>query len=199
VENLVDLLPLVFIALYYLLAGRRKAKQREAARQRTEAPQEALVQHERSGEVRSDTPFESFLEQLETAMAEAGGIETEARTVESTPVPPAAIETVPEFQTPKGSFDAPDAVDHEAHGFGAANPFSEESFERAPAYSAPPASGDPGYDPHQLQPPRPTRRTPTAPAWSRRLNDPQTARDAFVLQTIFGPRGGLRGDRSAKR
>lgn len=198
-ENLVDLLPLAFIVLYYLLAGRRKAKQRQAARQRAEAPQEALVQSAAGAEVRADTPFESFLEQLEAAMAEAGGVE-EPRAVESTPVPPAPIETVPEpeFHSPAGSFDAPGAVDHEAHGFGDENPFSEEAFERAPAFTAPPPAGDPGYDPHALRP-APPRRSPAPPDWRRRLDDPQTARDAFVLQTIFGPRGGLRGDRSAKR
>ena len=198
-ENLVDLLPLAFIVLYYLLAGRRKAKQRAAARNRAEAPQEALVQSGSGTEVRGDTPFESFLEQLEAAMAEAGGVE-EPRAVESTPVPPSPLETAPkpEFHSPRGSFDAPDAGDHEAHGFGDENPFSEEAFERAPAFTAPSASGNRAYDPHGLRP-EPVRHRTATPDWRRRLGDPQTARDAFVLQTIFGPRGGIRGDRSAKR
>ena len=38
-ESLVDLLPLLFIGLYYLLSNRRKAAAKQAARQHVEAPQ----------------------------------------------------------------------------------------------------------------------------------------------------------------
>ncbi|PAP77363.1 hypothetical protein [Rubrivirga marina] len=202
-ENLVDLLPLLFIAAYYLLSGRRKAQQRKAARERTEAPQEALVPSSGDGaRERSPTPFESFLSQLETAMAEASGVAAEEREVEvkTTPVPPAALESTParEFKSVPGSFDAPDAVDHGAHGFGTENPLSEEVFETAPAFAARPTSGRRDYDPHGLRP-KPTPPMGASPNWRRRLGDPQTARDAFVLQTIFGPRGGIRGDRQGRK
>ena len=68
-EGLVDLLPLLFIGLYYWLAARRKAKVRQAAQRRVEAPQDELIQDE----PRTATPFQTFLDQLEEAMQEANG------------------------------------------------------------------------------------------------------------------------------
>lgn len=209
-ENLVDLLPLLFIGLYYLLAGRRRAKQKAAARQRTEAPQDALITSEStasrppgSGDPSGPTPFEAFLGQLEDAMAEANGIDREELPAPE-PVPPARLaepvtKSPPksvEFHAPVGSFDAIAPVDHEAHGFGAQNPLSEESFEHVPAFVEPARSRSREFDPHGL------RKAPTPPRrrnfWRDRLHDPQTARDAFVLQTLFGPRGGRHGDRRGR-
>ena len=208
-DALVDLLPLVFIGLYYLLAARRRARIQKAERRRDEAPQEALVTSDgtASGTTPAEpTPFESFLEQLEVAMAEAGGVDAPERPdseEEPRPASPVAEDPsarTPEFHAPAGSFDAPQPVDHEAHGFGDANPFSEERFERAPAFVAERPPADATYDPHGLRRPSVAPRRASRPAtdWRRRLQDPQAARDAFLLQTIFGPRGGRHGDRSGR-
>ena len=195
-DSLIDLLPLVFVGLYYLLAGRRRAKQ-----QRVEAPQQELVQDR---EPRAPTPFQSFLNQLEGAMAEAAGEpldRPEPPRQEPIPEPAPVASAAPsvsladaEFRPAAGSFDSARPVSHEAHGFGAANPLSEESFEQAPAFSARAPSGRPGYDPHGLHSREPRSSTPRAD-WRARLNDPKAAQDAFLLQTVFGPRGGRRAER----
>ena len=220
VESLVDLLPLLFIGLYYLLAGRRRANQKRA-QQRAQAPDREPVV---GREAREPSPFESFLGQLEEAMAEAAGEPDGQRSQPLSPDPPPVeparlpeprpTPTVPsleatdaEFRPASGSFDSTAPVDHVAHGlaapsapqFGPGNPLSEESFERAPALAEPAGAPSRDYDPHGLrrrEPARPTRRRPTAGAdWRRRLADPQAAQDAFVLQTVFGTRGGRRAER----
>lgn len=201
-ESLVDLLPLLFVGLYYLLASRRRARLRKEASERVEAPQSELI-HE--GEP-APTPFQAFLEQLEETMAEAAEIEEDDRAV--VPEPPPRAEVVPpapvvprpvssfgpsEFRAVEGSFVSARPVDHEAHGFGSINPLSEETFENLPAYASRDAGPKPSYDPHSLHA---RRSLPSGgPDWRRRLRDPRAAREAFVLQTIFGPRGGIRGDR----
>lgn len=213
-ESLVDLLPLLFVGAYYLLAGRRRAKLKKAQRERDTAPQEELVS---DAGPREPSPFRSFLDQIEGAMAEAAGEPSPAdqpRPVTAPAGPPPAVSapvssgpslagTSPsapaldiadaEFTPVSGSFDSRAPVDHVAHGFGADNPLSEEAFERASAFGgrrAPSAAERRSYDPHGLQP---ARTSPPAD-WRRRLSDPQAARDAFVLQTVFGPRGGRRAE-----
>ena len=212
-ESLVDLLPLLFIGLYYLLAGRRRAKLRQAQRERAEAPQDELVSDDPAPR---PTPFRSFLDQIEEAMAEAAG-EPSPRADEPRPADPPAPVSAPvsrgpsladaassapaieaagaEFAPVSGSFDSPAPVDHAAHGFGRGNPQSEESFERAPAFGEPRAARPGTYDPHGLRPPPTTRASRSAAGWQRRLADPQAAQDAFVLQTVFGPRGGRHAER----
>ena len=194
-EALVDLLPLLFIGAYYLLAGRRRAQRKEAARQR-QPEAGAEVRREEPGE----TPFQSFLSQLEEAMAEAANPgssvpvprpEPQSETVELPPAPPA-----PDLDASSAleaaSFERGGPSEHERHGFGGQNPLSEEVFEQRPAFSEPARAETPVYDPHGLRPGRNTR-TPTA--WQKRLSDPQAAQDAFVLQTVFGARGGRRAER----
>ena len=191
-ESLVDLLPLLFIGLYYLLSNRRKAAAKQAARQHVEAPQTELV----SDEADAPTPFQSFLQQLEEAMAEsAGGLPSESSPVPTeTPVlpPRQTPEFVgQEFHAVPGSFDSSSAVDHERHGFSDDNPLSEEAFELQPAFAPVRRSASREYDPHGLQ--RKSAPRPTLSDWKSRLQDPRAARDAFVLQTIFGARGGIHG------
>lgn len=201
-ESLVDLLPLLFVGLYYLLAARRRARVRKEAAERVEAPQTELVHDDD----RAATPFESFLERLEETMAEAADIDEDDRIGVPEPPPPAEVvlpaPAVPlpassfgpsEFHAVEGSFGGPRPVDHQAHGFGPENPFSEETFERSTGSASRDASPKPPYDPHGLHARRPP--PPGGPGWRRRLRDPRTAREAFVLQTIFGPRGGIHGDR----
>lgn len=201
-DALVELLPLLFIGLYYLLAGRRRAQRAKEAREANMAPQTELV----SDEPRAPTPFQAFLEQLEAAAAEAAGVEEqeEAPPQPAPPPPPKPVPTQPltpkptpalapaEFQAPAGSFDALAPVDHERHGFGTQNPLSEEAFEKAPAFGPRPAVADRRYDPHGLD----HRRQPRELGrdWRAALRDPKAAREAFVLQTIFGPRGGRRAE-----
>ena len=196
-EGLVDFLPLLFVGLYYLLSSRRKARMKQAARERVEAPSEELI----STEEESPTPFQSFLEQLEAAMAESiEGPRVEATddpvVPEPEPIPSSRLERLSpdsptDFQAVTGSFDSPTAVDHERHGFGQENPLSEEVFERQPAFSVARRPKDATYDPHRLRPsPQPSS---TARNWRRRLQDPKAVQDAFVLQTIFGARGGIHG------
>lgn len=199
-EGLVDLLPLLFLAAYYLLRGKKRADQKRAV-----APQEPLVS---SDEPRAPTPFQNFLQQIEEAVAEAAGepvaepvpaptVDRSPPTRSSLPAPPIKpVRPAPEFRAISGSFDSLRPSDHEAHGFGADNPLSEESFERRRAQAPRPERG-PLPDPHGL------RRQGAPPAsgaarWRATLRDPQAARDAFVLQTIFGERGGRHVDPRGK-
>ncbi|WP_412063147.1 hypothetical protein [Rubrivirga sp. IMCC45206] len=192
-DAIIELLPLLFVGAYYLLASRRKAQQRK------QAAQTPLVSESGpEGSTQGPTPFEAFLANLEESLAQAGGVETEAAVEPIAPpepepiVPAAPVVDRPvtalgsEFSGVMGSFD------HDAHGFGIENPYSEESFERAPAFTEP-ALRPLDYDPHKLR--RKTRQEPDGTSWNDRLSDPAAARDAFVLQTVFGKRGGLRRDR----
>ncbi len=198
-EGLIDLLPLLFIGAYYLLRARSRSKQQK----RAVAPQQELVS---DGEPRRESPFQSFMSQIEDAMAEAAGEPIDPDPAPALPPPalPPAVSTsatVPdlaaadaEFHPTLGSFDSAAPVDHEAHGFGPDNPLSEEAFEQRPAFfqpldSALPASSPREYDPHGLRQRAGAGPGPTAD-WRQRLESPQAAQDAFVLQTVFGPRGG---------
>ena len=207
-DALIELLPLLFVAAYYLLGARRRAAQQREAHKQAKAPQRELI----SDEPREASPFESFLTQLEEAMAEANGItptpeERKSGGIldddilpepEPLPVVPAAppvtrpqVSLGPEFKPVAGSFDSLAPTIHEKHGFGSENPLSEETFEQSGSSTRRSARLK-AYDPHGLRP-RPIP-APSDSLFSR-LHDPKTARDAFVLQTIFGPRGGRRGDR----
>ena len=208
VDALAEFFPLLLLLVYYLLTGRRKAAQRKAAAQRQEAPQRELI----SDGPPEPTPFQSFLDQLEHAMAEANGQPSPSAPAPSPPEPPATERderpeterparpprpaphppVTPEFKPVAGSFDAVTPTDHEAHGFGAENPLSEEAFERRPASVLAPRRRR-EYDPHGLRPP--PAATPAPTGWRQRLADPTTARDAFILQTVFGARGGRARDR----
>ncbi len=181
-DALVDLLPLLFIGAYYLLAGRRRAQRKQAARD--PAPSAPLPES-RVAEDQGSTPFQSFLEQLEEAMAEASG----QPVAEAVPVQKPPPAPTPEFNAPVGSFDSDAPSDHEAHGFGPANPASEESFEKLPVFAETGSRSSETYDPHGLHTPAQAR---ARSGWQRRLSDPKAAQDAFVLQTVFGARGGRR-------
>ena len=198
-DSLLELLPLLFVAAYYLLRARSRAAQQRQARQRQTAPQEPLIDGERE-----PTPFQSFLQQVESAMAEAAGEaparETDQRLeVEREPLPsplpappakPVRPAPPPEFRAPIGSFDSVRPPSHERHGFGAENPLSEETFEHLPPQPAPRRERA-AYDPHDLAArQRSAPRRLTVADWRRRLADPAAAREAYVLQTIFGERGG---------
>ena len=244
-DALIELLPLLAVAAYYLLRGRQRANAKRAPDAMQAAEGERPARPGRGGE-RAPTPFQSFMEQMEEALAEAAGEpeggrsqpegrrrqpddptrRTEGETgpdtapvaerepirveVDRTPTPsplpapplrPAA--PAPEFRAVAGSFSGTRPVDHERHGlaapsapqFGSESPLSEERFERGGRRASDAARR--GHDPHGLRrPPAPRRRRTD---WRAKLRDPQAARDAFVLQTLFGPRGGRHPDRTAGR
>ena len=195
-DTIIELLPLLAVAAYYLLRGRQRANAKRAPQQMQKAAGGAG-----RGDERGLTPFQSFMQNMEEALAEAAGepatppvserepIEVEVeRTPTPSPLPapplrPAA--PTPEFRAVTGSFSGTSPVDHERHGFGMKSPLSEERFERGGARASDAARR--GYDPHGLRPAPAVRKRPD---WRARLRDPQAARDAFVLQTLFGPRGG---------
>ena len=189
-EGLVDLLPLLFIGAYYLLAGRRRAQRQKAAQQRRPEGQPVV------SEERSETPFQSFLAQLEEAMAEAANpgssvpAPSEAETVELPPAPPAP-DLEADSALEAATFERGGPNPHERHGFGSENPLSEEVFEQQPAFTETARAVTPVYDPHGVrQPGSRAERT----EWQQRLSDPKAAQDAFVLQTVFGPRGGRQAE-----
>ncbi len=195
-DALAEFFPLLLVVLYYLVSGRRKAAQRKQQATRASAPQESLITEEPP---RAPTPFQSFLTQLEEAMAEANGT-AKPVPMETAPTPPPPprptpskprLRAEPEFHAISGSFDSPAPIDHNRHGFGEENPLSEESFERRTTAPAPAKRRS--YDPHGLA--RPASSSVLPAGWRDRLHDAQTARDAFVLQTLFGPRGGRRAER----
>ena len=76
-------------------------------------------------------------------------------------------------------------------GSGDENPLSEEAFEQLPAFTETARAVTPVYDPHGLSQ---SGDAPQPGKWQKRLSDPQAAQDAFVLQTVFGPRGGRRAE-----
>lgn len=196
-EGLVDLLPLLLIAAYYLLRGRKRTEQR-----RKKAPQTPLVGRTAS-EPQGLTPFQQFMQQIEDAVAEASGesldetseLEPPKPVPSPLPAPPAKpVRPAPEFRAVGGSFDAPRPVDHVQHGFGAENPLSEESFERRSPQAPQQRSRGPLPDPHGLRQKSEPASVPGTAHWRAKLRDPKAAREAFVLQTIFGSRGGRRAD-----
>ena len=184
-EWLESLLPLVIFAIYFLSRLRKAARQP----QRQPAPQDPhlVTQTPEAREEAADgapspppterpaTPFEALVQQIQEAAREA------ARDTmgEPRPEPPE-----PEFQ-PVGAFE------HEAHGFGPDNPFSEEAFEQMPrgADIAEHATGHLDYDPHDALPDvtphtEPTPRAAPHPLVAR-LRRPSTAREAVVLREIL--------------
>ena len=196
-EALVDLLPLLFIGAYYLLAARRRQQQKEA-RERREQP--GVTTEDRPGvraEERGETPFQSFLSQLEEAMAEAANpgssvpAPPKAETVELPPAPPAPDLDADSTLEAASSFERGGPNPHERHGFGSENPLSEEAFEQQPAFTETARAVTPVYDPHAL---RSSGEAPKPTEWQKRLSDPKAAQDAFVLQTVFGARGGRRAE-----
>lgn len=199
-EGLVDLLPLLFVAGYYLLRARRRSEQQ---RRREHQPPGGSV-----AERREPSPFQQFLQQVEDAVAESVEGPREERPREeplAPPEPPAALPSplpappikpvrpAPEFRAIEGSFDAASPTDHVRHGFGRDNPLSEERFEQLPPHSPRPRRSGPLPDPHGLT--RAPAPIPNLGHWRSKLRDPKAAREAFVLQTIFGPRGGRKADR----
>lgn len=185
-----DLLPLLAFAAYWIFRAMRGSnKKKRGAQPASSAP---------TGQ-KAPTPFEQLMAQLEQALEEPGDADAAdladpvERQAERPPAPRAAPR--PPRAVPAGFDDQGDAIgdyegfDHEEHGFGQENPYSEEVFEQRPRFAPRPTVEAPAYDPHGLS----ERRSNAAPrgravSWSERLHDPAAAREALVLKTIFeGP------------
>ncbi len=194
-EGLLDLLPLLFVAAYYLLRGRKRVQDRQRATQASRAEERTV------SAPKGPTPFQQFLQQLDEAVSDAARPAYEDSTPElpprpsPLPAPPAKpVRPASEFHAITGSFDALAPVDHGRHGFGAENPLSEERFEQRAPQSRTVKRG-PLPDPHGLRPAPAAPPLPELPHWRAKLRDPKAVKEAFVLQTIFGPRGGRNYDR----
>ncbi len=119
-----------------------------------------------------------------------------SETVELPPAPPAP-DLEADSALEAATFERGGPNPHERHGFGGENPLSEEAFEQQPAFTPTTRAVTPVYDPHGLGRSGSDGQSgdevqPTD--WQQRLNDPKAAQDAFVLQTVFGPRGGRQAE-----
>ena len=174
VEALLDLLPFLALLVYAVL--RALGARNKAARTSASAPGDAAP--DENPNARPQTDFDELARHLESLIS---GVP-----VEATPPPPPEPRYKPEFHSSEVNVDESASFQHQAHGFGPANPLSEEMFERQPAFRRTPSprASLEAFDPHGLK--RPIE--PPAPSgsrWKKRLADPKRAREAFVLQTIL--------------
>ena len=194
-----DLLPLLLVAAYWAVRALR-SRSAKAVKRTPEAAGST------PGGSQAPTPFEQLMKQLELSLQEprAEGEATDA-SPDRPPVEPARpVERHAERDSaPRAAPKPPRAVpigfgdsavgdfegfEHEEHGFGAANPYSEETFERRPSFAPRPKRRDADYDPHGLRTRSAASPRRGAVSWSERLHDPAAAREALVLKTIFeGP------------
>ncbi len=137
-----------------------------------------------------EDPLAEALRQIRKALGEP----------EPTPVPSVSSKPLPAQPRPlfprpvrEPEFHSLGAFEHDEHGFGKSNPLSEETFERG----AP--SAKTGRAAKRIKPKPLEEIDLTAPIkvkedgessrshLTRMLKDPARARDAFVLQEVFGP------------
>ena len=176
-EWLESLLPILIFIVYFLSQFRkRRPKTPPPAPNGEFAPAPAA---------QKPTPFQELLRQIQEA-AEAS--QRESPQPEPVPSPaPSAIPSPSAPSEPTPDFHPVGGFEHDAHGFGPANPFSEEAFERQPPGAPPPAHapGHLDYSPHTpLR--QPTRRAPASTSSIvERLRRPGGLRDALILQAIL--------------
>lgn len=167
-----EFLPFLLFLLYAVLQVLRRRKQ-------PEAPPSLPDSDNSAGAPQRQPDLDELARHLEALMT--------GQPLESAP-PPRKPEPRydPEFQNSEVAVDESASFQHQRHGFGPENPFSEETFERQPAFARRrrPTDATPVYDPHGLKRPAPKPSVPAA-RWRERLADPKRAREAFVLQTIL--------------
>ncbi len=183
-EWLESLLPLVFLLIYYLAGAKRRREKRAAQAQPVAEGQPPKKQ---------PTPFEQIIQQIQDAAEQAQNERQPAQ-----PEPPTAfVDTAPApllpsatLETATSDFHAVGGFEHDQHGFGTANPFSEESFEQAPPSPAPPPHkpGHLDYDPHAGSGTRTLtqikrRRGPHSAV--RRLRQKGGLKEALIMKEIF--------------
>lgn len=163
-EWLESLFPLLLLLIYFLALLRKRAAKRQAGAVETPAAETPTAEApiaETPGvqQPKKLTPFQEILRQIQEAAEQA---QAEKAQTEQQKPGPAAADTVAEIAEvvlpppPSAlSLDRPDfheqgGFEHDQHGFGAANPFSEESFEIQPPSPPPPAHapGHLDYSPH---------------------------------------------------
>ena len=172
-DVLAEFLPFLLLILYAVL---RALRGRKASPQQPAPLPDADVD-ERTSPQRTD--LDELARHLE-ALVSGRPIET------ATPPPPPKPQRVPEFHNAEAPVNENDSFQHQQHGFGPENPYSEESFERQPAFVRTRRSIDlAAFDPHDLKKRTPVAPPPPASRWTKHLADPKRAREAFVLQTIL--------------
>ena len=163
-EWLESLFPLLLLLIYFLVQVRKRSAKRRAAAAETpaaeiQAPETQTAETPGVQQPKRLTPFQEIIRQIQEAAEQA---QTEKVLAGQQTPGPAIADTVAEIEEvvlpppPAPSLEKPDFHDqgrfeHDEHGFGAANPFSEERFEIQPASPPPPAHapGHLDYDPHE--------------------------------------------------
>lgn len=193
-EWLESLFPLLLLLIYLLAQVRKRGAARKAA---AETPTVETPTSETPGvqASRKPTPFQEIIRQIQEA-AEQAQAEQQAPT-------PATANTVaepPEVVRPpqpsalsleRSDFHEQGGFKHDEHGFGQANPFSEENFENQPASPPPPAHapGHLDYDPHEspwgISAPSITGRKPNPVI--KRLQSSSGLKKALILKEILDP------------
>ncbi|GAB5535793.1 MAG: hypothetical protein Rubg2KO_20420 [Rubricoccaceae bacterium] len=166
-DFIADFFPFLLLLLYAVLQLLRRRTSPETTAPESETPQDGST---------GQTDLDELAKHLEALIT--------GSPVEAKPPPPPEPRYEPEFHNAEVEVNEALSFQHERHGFGAENPFSEESFERQPAFHRTRRSVDTTFDPHELKR-QPEPRTTPASSWRTRLADPQRAREAFVLKTIL--------------
>ena len=204
-DRLESLLPLLLLLIYFLAQLRKRSAKRQAAAVETPVAetQAAEIQAAETPDVQQPkrlTPFQEIIRQIQEAAEQAQAEKVLAG--QQTPGP-AAADTVAEIQEvvlppqpsalslERSDFHEQGGFEHDEHGFGAANPFSEERFEKQPASPPPPAHapGHLDYDPHESQggtsAPSITGRKPNPVI--KRLQRSSGLKEALILKEILDP------------
>lgn len=182
-ELLDALLPFIIMIIYFLASARKRGK--KGRKSGTPQPVPSTTEQEKQGR---PNRFQDLLRQIQEAAEEAQQAQRPQ---------PAEEPNHWESGTPNFEEDATYALggtqdfDHDEHGFGTDNPFSEEAFEAAPRNPTPPqhAPGHLDYNPHKtglgtLDKPAHRKRARRHPKVAT-LMSPRGLRDAFVLKQIL--------------
>ena len=201
-EWLESLFPLLLLLIYFLARARKRAAKRQAAAAETPTAETPGVQ-----QPKRPTPFQEILRQIQEAAEQPQAEKARAEQQEqasgapNTVVATSSPEVVLPQPPPAPSLDKPDfhkqgEFEHDEHGFGAENPFSEERFEIQPASPPPPAHapGHLDYDPHES-----LGRTSAPSIQGRKphplvksLQNSSGLKEALILKEILDPPRSLR-------
>ena len=203
-EWLETLFPLLLLLIYFLARARKRGAKRRAAA--AEAPTIQTPASETPGvqQPKRPTPFQEILRQIQEAAEQAQAEKARAEqqeqasgapnTVVATPPPEVVLPPAPSLDTL--DFHKQGGFEHDEHGFGRANPFSEERFEIQPASPPPPAHapGHLDYDPHES-----LGRTSAPSIQGRKphplvksLQNSSGLKEALILKEILDPPRSLR-------
>ncbi|MCH8030653.1 MAG: hypothetical protein IIB09_02375 [Bacteroidetes bacterium] len=199
-DRLESLLPLLLLLIYFLAQLRKRSAKRQAAAVETPVAetQAAEIQAAETPDVQQPkrlTPFQEIIRQIQEAAEQA-----QAEQQAPTPATANTVAETPEVVLPpqpsalsleRSDFHEQGGFEHDEHGFGQANPFSEENFENQPASPPPPAHapGHLDYDPHEslwgISAPSITGRKPNPVI--KRLQSTSGLKEALILKEILDP------------